>query len=112
MGLLRILKGEQPANFRYYAGGRGHTSTGTTFGQRSIRYGDDRANGADSGQPYIQTPLPSPESNLPTNPTDFILRNGALGTVNAVATDESRLFKFFTDKSLLRGYFLLLNKTY
>ena len=110
MGLLRILKGERPANFRYYAGGRGHTSTGTTFGQRSIQYGDDRANGADSGQPYIQTPLPSPESNLPTNPTDFILRNGALGTVNAVSTDESRLFKFFTDKKSPKGLFFTIKQ--
>jgi hypothetical protein len=91
MGLLKILT--DPGNFRFYSG-RGSASTGTTFGQKSIRYGRDRRDGGSSGQPYIQTPIPD---ETPVNITDFILRNGALGNLTRVATDESRLFKMFTD---------------
>jgi hypothetical protein len=91
MGLLKILT--NPENFRFYSG-RGSASTGDSFGQKSIRYGRDRRDGGSSGQPYIQTPIPD---DAPVNITDFILRNGALGNLTRVATDESRLFKMFTD---------------
>ena len=91
MSLLKILT--DPGDFRFYSG-RGSASTGTSFGQKSIRYGRDRRDGGSSGQPYIQTPIPD---ETPVNITDFILRNGALGNLSRVATDESRLFKMLTD---------------
>jgi len=92
MGLLQILT--DPGNFRFYSG-KGSASTGTTFGQKSIRFGRDRRDGGSSGQPYIQTPIPS---ETPVNLTDFILRNGELGNLSNVATDESRIFKMLTDE--------------
>jgi len=91
MGLLQILN--NPGNFRFYSG-RGSSSTGASFGQKSIRFGRDRLDGASSGQPYIQVPIPD---QVPPRLTDFILRNGTLGTFSAVQADESRILKFFTD---------------
>jgi hypothetical protein len=104
MGLLQILN--NPGNFRFYSG-RGSSSTVNSFGQKSIRYGRDRQDGADSGQPYIQTPIPD---STPPQLTDFILRNGALGTTSAIATDESRLFKFFTDTKSPNGLFFTIKQ--
>jgi len=91
MSLVQILS--NPGNFRFYSG-RGSSSNGNAFGQKSIRFGRDRRDGASSGQPYIQVPIPD---QVPPQVTDFILRNGALGTASAVLTDESRILKFFTD---------------
>lgn len=91
MSLVQILS--NPGNFRFYSG-RGSSSNGNTFGQKSIRFGRDRRDGASSGQPYIQVPIPD---QVPPQITDFILRNGALGTASAVLADESRILKFFTD---------------
>ena len=101
MGLVQILS--NPGNFRFYSG-RGSASSGNTFGQKSIRFGRDRRDGASSGQPYIQVPIPD---EVPPQITDFILRNGALGTTSAVLTDESRILKFFTDALSPNGTFFI-----
>ena len=101
MSLVQILS--NPGNFRFYSG-RGSASSGNTFGQKSIRFGRDRRDGASSGQPYIQVPIPD---EVPPQITDFILRNGALGTTSAVLTDESRILKFFTDALSPNGTFFI-----
>jgi len=101
MSLVQILS--NPGNFRFYSG-RGSASSGNTFGQKSIRFGRDRRDGASSGQPYIQVPIPN---EVPPQITDFILRNGALGTTSAVLTDESRILKFFTDALSPNGTFFI-----
>jgi hypothetical protein len=62
---------------------------------KSLRYGNDRIGGANSGQPYITTDIPDRIGpNIGT--TDFLLRGG----VNAVADsleDIKRLGKMFAD---------------
>ena len=61
---------------------------------RSLRFGNDRPGGGSSGQPYIQTPIPSPEedsSNIfNTGGPDFLLRGGLMAP-SRVVNDVSRL---------------------
>ena len=62
---------------------------------KSLRYGNDRVYGGNSGQPYITTPIPNGISSY-IGTTDFLLRGG----VNAVkdsAEDIKRLSKMFFD---------------
>jgi hypothetical protein len=68
---------------------------------KSLGYGHDRPDGGSSNQPYIKTPV---DVDLGLNPgsvgarvlgSDFLLRGGVLGAVNASATDVVRLSKFF-----------------
>jgi hypothetical protein len=61
---------------------------------KSLRFGNDRFGNGNSGQPYIQTPIPD---QLPGSGTeDFILRGG-LNTVKDSVTDVLRLGKYFAD---------------
>lgn len=61
---------------------------------KSLRFGNDRFDNGNSGQPYIQTPIPG---QLPRSGTeDFILRGG-LNTFEDSATDVLRLGKYFAD---------------
>jgi hypothetical protein len=64
---------------------------------KSLKYGNDRPGGGSSNQPYIVTPIPD---GLTANGPDFLLRQGAL---QASLTDVSRLTKFFTDTTSVRG---------
>ena len=60
---------------------------------KSLKFGNDRPGGGDSGQPYIQDPLldnPLPESK------DFLLRGGLNAPLNA-AEDVARLTKYMFD---------------
>jgi len=71
---------------------------------KSLRYGQDRKGGGNSGQPYIQTPIPGNTPFLPriglfgtgTGGEDFLLRGGTLAPSRA-AKDVSRLTKMFFD---------------
>jgi hypothetical protein len=71
---------------------------------KSLKYGRDRVGGGDSGQPYIQTPIPGNNPLIPnigifggsTGGEDFLLRGGTL-TPSRVTKDVSRLTKMFTD---------------
>ena len=71
---------------------------------KSLRYGQDRPGGGNSGQPYIQTPIPGKVSLIPsigifgggTGGEDFLLRGGTL-TPSRVIKDVSRLTKMFLD---------------
>jgi hypothetical protein len=62
---------------------------------KSLRYGKDTLGGGNSGQPYIQTPIPDSFNNLGAN-EDFILRGG-ISAVKDSITDVRRLGKMFTD---------------
>jgi len=71
---------------------------------KSLRYGQDRPGGGDSGQPYIKTNIPGNTSLIPnigilgggTGGEDFLLRGGTL-TPSRVLKDVSRLTKMFFD---------------
>jgi len=105
MPLLQILT--DPQNFRFYAGGRGHVSNATSFGQKSIPYGDDTKGGGSSNQPYIKSPIPD---ELTANPSDYILRGGLLNNIQTSAQDISRLTKMFTDTKSTNGLFFTLKQ--
>ena len=70
---------------------------------KSLRYGKDTLGGGDSGQPYIQKPIPDSASNL-FSQEDFILRGGA-NAVSDSLTDVSRLTKMFFDLKSPNGLF-------
>jgi len=63
---------------------------------KSLKFGNDRPGGGNSGQPYIQDPIPL--ENSPAN-TDFVLRGGINAPLSA-AQDVARLTKYmFNPKS-------------
>jgi len=98
-GLLKILT--DPGNFRFYSG-KGSSSAPTEFGQRDIKFSNDRPDGAYSGQPYIKTSIPD---IIPPNSPDFIIRGGEIGAPLTAATDTSRIYKMFTDTKSTNGLF-------
>jgi hypothetical protein len=61
---------------------------------KSLKFGNDRPGGGDSGQPYIKTPIDRPDT--PTLNSDFLLRGGISAPLNA-AEDVARLTKYFFD---------------
>lgn len=67
---------------------------------KSLRFGNDRPDGGNSGQPYVVTDIPV-NDNFNTN-NDFVLRDGAEAVV-ATADDLLRLGKFFTDLKSPKG---------
>jgi hypothetical protein len=73
---------------------------------KSLRYGNDQLGGGNSGQPYIQTPIPEGFNNLQLSSNDFILRGGALTAKNS-ALDISRLTKMFHDPKSINGQFFI-----
>jgi hypothetical protein len=60
---------------------------------KSLKYGNDRPGGGDSGQPYIKNPIQSPTTPLNQ---DSILRGGLEAPISA-AEDVARLTKYFFD---------------
>jgi hypothetical protein len=94
MGLINLLT--NPKNFKFYNGGQGYTGNGNQPGLTNIPYGKDQVGGGSSGQPYIQIPIQQNITNLGLANSDFILRGGALSTVDA-ANDVLRLTKMFGD---------------
>jgi len=63
---------------------------------KSLRFGNDRAYGGNSGQPYIQTPIPDQLGGFGVLDTDFLLRGGSKAVVDSVK-DVERLGKYFLD---------------
>jgi len=61
---------------------------------KSLKFGNDRPGGGDSGQPYIKTPIDKPD--IPTLNNDFLLRGGISAPLDA-AEDVARLTKYFFD---------------
>lgn len=66
-----------------------------TTNLKSLRYGNDRRDGGNSGQPYVKSPIPNGEGPG-LGDADFLLRGGSL-TPLRVANDVSRLTKMFFD---------------
>ena len=97
MALKKLLT--DPQNFRFYQGGQGHTSNDGTFGQKSIKYGNDRFDGANSGQPYITVGIPD---NLTPGTTDFLQRGG-INVIRDTAADVQRIAKMFADTKSPNG---------
>lgn len=60
---------------------------------KSLKYGNDRPDGGDSGQPYIKSPIDQPSS---ISDEDTILRGG-LKAPSSALEDVSRLTKYFFD---------------
>jgi hypothetical protein len=100
MGLINLLT--NPKNFKFYNGGQGYTGNGNQPGLTNIPYGKDQVGGGSSGQPYIQIPIQQNITNLGLANSDFILRGGALSTVDA-ANDVLRLTKMFGDTKSTNG---------
>ena len=63
---------------------------------KSLRYGNDRIGGGDSGQPYITAPIPDGVSYKGIGTTDFLLRGG-INAVTDSLEDVRRLGKMFFD---------------
>lgn len=101
MPLLQILT--DPQNFKFYAGGPGHTSTVNSFGQKSIPYGKDQFGGGWSKQPFveksIQNPPGQPEN---TGGPDFIVRGGTLFP-GRISDDVDRLTKLLISPGTVGG---------
>ena len=98
MGLFTLLT--NPGNFEFYWQNQyaGSESPNSSINPREIPFGNDRANGGSSKQPYIvKNQLPFNENSKETPfYNDFILRGGILGPI-AAAEDVSRLTRYFTD---------------
>lgn len=63
---------------------------------KSLKYGGDRPGGGNSGQPYIQTAIPS--GQIRTTPfDDGLVRGGIRGAAAASVTDAKRINKFLKD---------------
>lgn len=67
----------------------------------SLKYGKDTLGGGYSGQPYIQTPIPSTFNDLGPR-EDFVLRGGTNAITDAL-TDVKRLSKMFIDTKSPNG---------
>lgn len=63
---------------------------------KSLKFGHDRLDGGDSGQPYIKNPILSKPSQLSQGSDDFLLRGGLKAPLDAL-TDVARLTKWFFD---------------
>ena len=61
---------------------------------KSLRYGNDRPGGGDSGQPFIKSPIPDNSKDSSAFDIDGFIRGGVLAPVEA-ATDVARLSKYF-----------------
>jgi hypothetical protein len=95
--LVKLLKNDP--KFFYYNGNPGNSKNGGGLGnftQKSIRFGDDRPNGGDSGQPYIASPIP--ERRTPTGMDDGYIRGGMTTADRASIIDKERINKFLKDR--------------
>ena len=68
---------------------------------KSLKYGQDRPGGGDSGQPYIKTDINTVDSGFNrlrlTKFDDGLIRGGVIGALNASVVDTIRIGKFLTD---------------
>jgi hypothetical protein len=71
----------------------------TTF--KSLKYGQDRPGGGDSGQPYQKVDINTVDRGFTkfrlTNFDDGLVRGGTVGALNASIIDTLRIGKFFTN---------------
>jgi hypothetical protein len=68
---------------------------------KSIKYGQDRADGGSSGQPYIKTDINTVDKGINKlrfgNFDEGLVRGGVIGMLNSSITDTLRIGKFLTD---------------
>jgi hypothetical protein len=68
---------------------------------KSLKYGNDRPGGGDSGQPYQRVDINTVDSGFNrfrmTNFDDGLVRGGVVGAANASIVDTLRIGKFLTD---------------
>jgi hypothetical protein len=69
---------------------------------KSLKFGQDGPGGGDSGQPYIQKPIPSPTNDNIPNVDDFLLRGG-LDAPKTALEDIARLTKYMFDGKSPKG---------
>ena len=70
---------------------------------KSLKFGKDRPGGGNSGQPFIQTPIPDNQSDpLPLLTNDTILRGGIQAPIRA-AKDVARLTKYLFNPKASNG---------
>ncbi len=69
---------------------------------KSLKFGQDRPGGGDSGQPYIQKPIPPPTNDNIPNVDDFLLRGG-LDAPKTALEDIARLTKYMFDGKSPKG---------
>ena len=70
---------------------------------KSLRYGNDRVYGGNSGQPYVTNNIPDDLSPY-IGTTDYLLRGG-IRVVRDSAADVERLAKMFKDVKSPNGIF-------
>jgi hypothetical protein len=98
MGIIKLLN-DEIGNFKFYLS-KGYTGNGDEPGMKSLKFGKDRPGGGNSGQPFIQTPIPDNQSDsTPLSVYDSLLRGGVQAPQRAL-TDVKRLTKYlFNPKS-------------
>jgi len=69
---------------------------------KSLKFGNDRPGGGNSGQPYIKNPLIDEPGKLSRVDDDFLLRGGLRAPINA-AEDVARLTKYMFDFKSPKG---------
>ena len=62
---------------------------------KSLKYGNDRPGGGNSGQPYITNDINNPKNRLGFD--DGLIRGGAVGALKASINDTARIGKFLKD---------------
>ena len=100
MPLLNLLTDLK--NFKYYTS-KGYTGDGESPGMKSLKYGSDRPDNGDSGQPYIKKPLYADPNKIPVG-------NGVVLASIHTLEDVSRLTKMFFDLKSPNGYLFTLNQ--
>ena len=90
--LVKLLNNDP--SFFYYNGNKNSGLGG--FAQKSIKYGHDRPDSGDSGQPYIVDPIPSGRTN--NNTDDGFVRGGWTLANKAALDDKARITKFLKDQ--------------
>ena len=76
---------------------------------KSLKYGKDRFDGGDSGQPYIKKDIDSAEASNPSATLankDFLLRGGISAPIAAVK-DGERLARYFFDLKSPSGFLFI-----
>ena len=81
--------------FFYYSGNNNGSGLGK-FQQKSIKYGRDRRGSGDSGQPYINTPIPLRLAQSIAD--DGFIRGGMTTADRSAVIDTERIRRFFNDK--------------
>ena len=69
---------------------------------KSLKFGNDRPGGGNSGQPYIKNPLIDEPGKLSHVDDDFLLRGGLRAPINAIE-DVARLTKYMFDFKSPKG---------